>query len=208
MTQLFQRFPRLSFFLCGFAVTALSFVVQVNWREIVGGFGLRVGYDTRPQWLVFVMHAITSAPWIAAAIVIALRVLKGKQYSAVAFSIGAVSVPITVIAMLWFSPIVVDIIHRQPFESSAWIVQEQGDSLWPARLTMIDDLVKRKLLGGKHKEEVVALLGEGTHSSSWREWDIHYWLGPERSLIRIDSEWLVIRFDDSGIVKEYAIVRD
>jgi hypothetical protein len=35
-----------------------------------------------------------------------------------------------------------------------------------------------------------------------------YWLGPERGFIRIDSEWLVLRLDQSDIVREVRIVRD
>ncbi len=35
-----------------------------------------------------------------------------------------------------------------------------------------------------------------------------YWLGPERGLIRIDSEWLVLRLDEGGVVREFRIVRD
>jgi hypothetical protein len=64
------------------------------------------------------------------------------------------------------------------------------------------------LLDGKRKEEVLALLGEGSDASYWREWDLRYWLGPQRGLIRIDSEWLVVRFDGSGYVKEYAVISD
>jgi hypothetical protein len=37
---------------------------------------------------------------------------------------------------------------------------------------------------------------------------MHYYLGPERGLFRIDSEWLFIDFDDQGVVERYSIYRD
>ncbi len=38
--------------------------------------------------------------------------------------------------------------------------------------------------------------------------DIPYPLGPERGVIRIDSEWLFITFGDDGTVSRYWLYRD
>ena len=42
----------------------------------------------------------------------------------------------------------------------------------------------------------------------FKEWDLVYWLGPERGFISIDSEWLVFRFDGQKKVTDYKIMRD
>jgi hypothetical protein len=52
------------------------------------------------------------------------------------------------------------------------------------------------------------LLGEPSDEGYFREWDFVYWLGPERSYMGIDSEWLVVRLGRDGRVTEYRIVRD
>jgi hypothetical protein len=39
-------------------------------------------------------------------------------------------------------------------------------------------------------------------------WPLVYLLGPERGLIRIDSETLVIRLGPDGRVSDYRVVRD
>jgi hypothetical protein len=35
-----------------------------------------------------------------------------------------------------------------------------------------------------------------------------YWTGPERGLMSIDSEWLVMRLDGAGRVAEVSLVTD
>jgi hypothetical protein len=56
--------------------------------------------------------------------------------------------------------------------------------------------------------DVEKLLGEPTNTRKFKEYDLVYWLGPERGLMHIDSEWLVVRFDEKGVLLSYAIVRD
>ena len=73
---------------------------------------------------------------------------------------------------------------------------------------MADDLVRRRLLDGLTREQTLHLLGEPRPTNYFSEWDLVYWLGPERSFIGVDSEWLVVRFAPDGQVSEYRIVRD
>jgi hypothetical protein len=77
-----------------------------------------------------------------------------------------------------------------------------SNPMWPTRLRMVDDLLERHLLGGRSREEVDALLGPRIDPLS-PNWDLAYELGPERSFFRIDSEFLFIRLDSFGRVKEY-----
>jgi len=77
----------------------------------------------------------------------------------------------------------------------------------PIRLRMIDDLLGRHQLVGKSKAEIDELFGVPPEGSFFEGYDYVYWLGPERGFIRIDSEWLAIKFEDGQVIKA-DIVRD
>jgi hypothetical protein len=100
-------------------------------------------------------------------------------------------------------------LHQERFDTNAWRNHTlQGNPMWPTRLRMVDDLLKRHLLDGRSREEVEGLLGPALHTTLFPDWDLAYRLGPERSFIRIDSEWLVVRLDSSGRVREYRLTVD
>jgi hypothetical protein len=73
---------------------------------------------------------------------------------------------------------------------------------------MADGLLQSGALVGKSRASVIEMLGPPTETGKWKDWDLVYWLGAERSLISIDSEWLVIRFISSDRVAEVRLVRD
>lgn len=77
-----------------------------------------------------------------------------------------------------------------------------------ARLPMADHLIANGTLLGKTKEEVLQLLGTPPETGYFSDWDLVYWLGPERGFMSIDSEWLVLRFGSDGHVIENCILRD
>lgn len=92
------------------------------------------------------------------------------------------------------------------FDSVMW--QNQAQVYQGVRLEMADRLIARGTLVGRTRAEVVALLGEPPPTGYFAEWDLVYWLGPERGLISIDSEWLVLRLGADGRVVENRLVRD
>ena len=115
----------------------------------------------------------------------------------------------TAVVYLSLAPRQENYAHRAKFESVNWSSESRNQaSLWPTRLRMVDDLVASKRLDGLQRGEVTALLGPADQTEYFKDWDLVYWLGPERGWIRIDSEWLVLRFDRSGHVAEYRIARD
>jgi hypothetical protein len=94
----------------------------------------------------------------------------------------------------------------QAFDPVIWkdkIQVEKG-----IRLVMADQLVAQSTFLGKTRAEIVEMLGDPPPTGYFRNWDLVYWLGPERGFISIDSEWLVFRFTEDGHCREYRIVRD
>lgn len=92
------------------------------------------------------------------------------------------------------------------FSSEEWKQTEQAEG--NPRLAMVDSLILSGQLDQKTQEEVLTLLGPPTDTSYFSDWDAVYWLGPERGFLRLDSEWLVLRFDAEGRVSDYQLVRD
>ncbi len=90
------------------------------------------------------------------------------------------------------------------FDQAVWLDGKQE----AARLEMADRIVARRMLDGKGRAEVVAMLGEPPKTDYFSDWNLVYRLGMERGFISIDSEWLVVRFDVHDRVSEYRIVRD
>jgi hypothetical protein len=106
-------------------------------------------------------------------------------------------------------PTVEDYRHRLPFDSVGWKARSaDAGSSRPTRLRMVDDLLGQRRLDGLAREQVVDLLGSTDETDKWREWDLVYYLGPERSFMSVDSEWLVIRLDAGRKVATYHVVRD
>ena len=105
------------------------------------------------------------------------------------------------------------LLHREAFEANTWRNQQyiEHDVMWPPRLRMVDDLMSTRRLDGLTKDQVLELLGKPEDKgfpAGAASCDIHYYLGPERGVLRIDSEWLFITLDDSGRVDRYWIYRD
>ena len=99
-------------------------------------------------------------------------------------------------------------IPKPRFDSLEWKNAGNQNQYSYPRLKMADELISSRTLYGKNQEEVIELLGKPSDSGYFRSYDLVYWLGPERSWISIDSEWLVIKLDDAGKVKEYKLERD
>jgi len=91
------------------------------------------------------------------------------------------------------------------FDPSLW---GNSHTLASVRLRMADDLVDNKKLIGLMRQEVVARLGEPPKTEYFKEFDLVYYLGPERGFMSIDSEWLVMKLGPDGRVVRATIARD
>ncbi len=129
--------------------------------------------------------------------------------------VAAVVVGVTVaayaglIGYLFLAPVVEAHVKAVRFDSAKWKARSlDGDRMWPTRLRMADDLVDSKRLARATRQQVEELLGPPDETEYFKDWSMVYWLGPERGTFRIDSEWLVLRLNESGVVAEFELVRD
>jgi hypothetical protein len=76
------------------------------------------------------------------------------------------------------------------------------------RSCIVGNLRRTQKLRGMSRAEIVALLGEPRPTEYFSEFDLVYWVGRERGLVGIDSEWLVFRLDSKGRVIEHRLVTD
>lgn len=94
------------------------------------------------------------------------------------------------------------------FDSVKWKSTRAEFSEKSIRLRMVDDLLANHPLVGLDRAAIVALLGEPDKTPYKAEYDMVYFLGPERSWISVDSEWLVIKLDSAGVATKAAIATD
>lgn len=97
--------------------------------------------------------------------------------------------------------------HEQ-FQVAMWRDPNQAEGALAVRGCMVDDLLATHDFHGRPRSEVVGLLGEPRKTEYFSNYDLVYWLGPERGLMSIDSEWLVFKLDSVKRVREYRLVTD
>lgn len=94
------------------------------------------------------------------------------------------------------------------FNSTAWKSTLNAEvTNQPIRQKMVDDLLSRYRLVGMKKKEIDHLLGKPPATGYFKDFDYVYWLGPERSFISIDSEWLCIKFKNN-VASEATLMSD
>lgn len=91
------------------------------------------------------------------------------------------------------------------FEAAAW---RNADLSTGDRARMAPDLVASGRIDGLDRAGVIALLGAPTPTDKFAGSDMIYVLGPERGLMAIDHQWLLIELDRSGRVAAYRNVED
>ncbi|PAD69144.1 hypothetical protein CHH83_09920 [Bacillus sp. 7586-K] len=93
--------------------------------------------------------------------------------------------------------------YKSSFNTNRWLTSLSE------RVYMVDNLLSTYDLKGKTKSEVIELLGAPTDTGYFKtKTNIVYYLGNERGLISIDSEWLVIDFDEGERVVNYSVRTD
>jgi len=144
--------------------------------------------------------------WFILASLSVLDVLKKNIGRVISYGAGFLLSYVLLVAYLFGRPVVSDYANRTPFDSVAWKRAEESIND-PIRIWMVTDLLKRYSLQGMSRKQIDDLLGVPHPTSYFREYDYVYWLGPERGVISIDSEWLGIKFEND-VVTEARILRD
>jgi hypothetical protein len=169
----------LAFFLAGLALVVAAMVVRLPWRLI----GL-------------VLIAVLLG-----------RVLLGRRVRMAAFAAGVI-LPVVIAGVALFGrPAWEERARARPFEATAWRKGGGRDLMWPVRLSMVDDLLRSHDLRGLTRDQVTALLGPPDDETPFRDRDLVWRLGPERGLVRIESEWLALRLGPEGKVLDVEVLR-
>lgn|GEM_PF-1039074 len=183
----------------GFLLTVASVVVAFWIGPVIEGWNA-------PLLTTLFYGVVLSAP-LAKAGHLCLRCFVTKERRPwLAFTLGAAG-PWALMVGVLFGPSFLEYLGRRDFDSEAW--QAVSTRRTQERIKMVDDLIDSGVLDHLPRARVAELLGDDDSDSGYfADWDVVYWLGDERSFFSIDSEWLVIRFDDGGRVRDYRLVRD
>ena len=92
------------------------------------------------------------------------------------------------------------------FVRSHWMDTTMARGKLAVRGCMVDDFLDRNELRGKTRSEVIALIGEPDRSDLFPDYDLVYWLGPQRGLIGTDAEYLVMKVDKTNRVTSVELV--
>lgn len=119
--------------------------------------------------------------------------------------IGGVVGYFLLIGTLILRPVAQSYFNRTEFVSSKWKGALENEN--SIKINMIDDLLKKHELIGMSMMEIEDLLGRPPQTGYFKDYDFVYWLGPERGVFGIDSEWLGIKFHEGKVIKA-DILRD
>lgn len=188
------------FFGLGILVCLVSFVFFVQWPRLYTRIsGKEFVHDFQPPGFKFIYEMISYAAWWVGGLVLIWQSLKRKWITSLGYATGASTVYLSFVALLLFGPQVKSYLEREAFDSRKWIEADRSNT--NVRQRMVDDLLKTHSLVGKSRTEIEALLGPPTEDSPRGNFDLIYWLGPERGFIQIDSEWLLIRFENDRVIE-------
>lgn len=118
-----------------------------------------------------------------------------------------VATGLMLVGWLLFGDGIREYLARRPFDSVAWKAVSKTPSD-PGKIRMVEDLLRRHQFRGATRSQVIALLGDPEKTGYFKDYDLVYWLGPDRGGFGIDSEWLVFRLDSEERVTDYRIVGD
>lgn len=121
---------------------------------------------------------------------------------------GKVKKIVTIVTILGSVPPVLCAVNLGINEYKSNFTNEKWLNNHNERVYIVDDLLGEYELMDKTRNEVISLLGAPTETSYFQDKDnIVYYLGNERGFISIDSELLVIWFNESDRVDKYEIQR-
>lgn len=209
--QLFKATKRTYFLyiLIGIGIFAIYFFIMVNWMEMIKWLlgEPHLGFDSQPKVFKYLNKLSGYLLWIILGVLFVRGIIRKNIVAPISVGLGFLFSYVGLLAYLFGSPVVKDYANRIPFDSAKWQNEELVNSRSPVRICMVDDLLKKHNLAGMTKENLITLLGVPPQTGYFGNYDFVYWLGPERGFISIDSEWLVIKFENNKVI-EARIARD
>lgn len=97
---------------------------------------------------------------------------------------------------------------QMTFDSALWQDEERYYSEPYPRQQMLESVRSEVLVTGQSKEDVVDRLGPPTDTEKFADHGLVYWIGPEKGVISVDYQWLVIDFDEKGGLSSVAVTTD
>ena len=142
------------FFLAGAIFTFICGIIRFKWMDIIPFYG---NFSHQPDWLKGLKRLIGWLPWIAFAVVLVFRFVKGRRVRVGFYFLGTVAPMILLIGWFIFGDGVANLIHRQEFNAEHWQNQEkvEHDNMWPPRLCMVDHLMSSGKLDGLTSNQVI-----------------------------------------------------
>jgi hypothetical protein len=166
----------------------------------------RIIFDEQPDWIRALKSAVDAIPWLIGAALLVFAWLRRRWVPFVAFAGAHLLGVALLVGVLAGTPAARDYASRMAFDSAAWKAENRGDAAG-LRVRMVDDLLRTHKLVGLSRAQLEDLLGVPPATEYFREYDYVYWLGPERGLFSIDSEWLVVKCGQ-GVVVSASVVTD
>ena len=194
----------------GILVFIADFFIQSYWLKFLGIMlnNPNLGYDSQSTILKYTQSFLAHSPLVVLVIIFIVDILKRNFARSISFFVGLALVYVSFIGYILLGTPISDYAHRIQFDSASWKNEQLlNNSENPIRIRMVDDLLKKYELVGMSRNQVSELLGIPEPTRYFSEYDYVYWLGPERSFISIDSEWLGVKFKNDTVV-EVEILRD
>ena len=116
-----------------------------------------------------------------------------------AFIIAAIAAAGLLVAKVQWYP-------GEVFDRAAW--HDEAGVAAGDRKAMAERLVARRALPGRTRAEVIDMLGEPTKTDKLRNWSLVYHLGAGAPQPGVESDWLALLLDQSGLVAEVRIMRE
>ncbi len=114
------------------------------------------------------------------------------------------------LAIAWLGPLLSadDYVWEKEFDSAVWKSTPVGSERHSVRQSMVHDFLDNYKVIGMKRAEVEGLIGPPKVTPYFHEYDMVYFLGQERGVFAIDSEWLIIKLDAAGKVTEARLATD
>ena len=199
----------LVYFILGIIIFIITATLQIYRLDIAKLLTMNANliYDTQPKILKTIFEILGLLPFFVIFLFLIIGIKKKNIAKCLAVS-GGITVSFCMFfTYILFGDSIKDYINKKDFDSIVWKKSIIHNLKNPVRIYMVDDLLKKYKLVGMNKNEIDSLLGVAPETEYFKEYDYVYWLGPERSWIRIDSEWLCLKFKNNKVI-EAKILRD